>query len=91
MAETKKFCSYNLNEELIADAMIFIGKQDKKVEWRWKEVLLLTFVKYGKTQNIFVLVDEVKKFERFIPFSTPETVKWLVWKKMQLQTGFAVL
>jgi len=34
MAETKKFCSYNLNEELIADAMIFIGKQDKKVEWR---------------------------------------------------------
>ena len=87
----KPIAIYNISEEIVADAMIFVGKQDKKIEWRWKEVVLLTFVKFGKPINIFDTVENLKKFERFIPFSTPETIKQLAWKKIQVQTGFAVL
>lgn len=92
MAQEKKFCNYNLSEELIGEAKIFVGKPDsKKVEWRGKEVMILTYLKYGKPFNIFLPVEEAKKFERFIPFCDSESVKGLVWKKIQVSTGFVVL
>lgn len=90
MTDLKKLCLFENEEVMIADAMIFTGKPDKKVERRWKEVLLLTYLKFWKPINIFLLVEDAKKFERFIPFLSSDKVKWLISRKIQLQKGFSL-